>query len=696
MSELLPSVQAREIRDGLLDYLTTTFALADPDARLALADFLGDREHGIFKGPYLRLRLPFRAAADGWQSILGWDIGLTPYGHQAAAFARLSSADLGPDKPRPLPTLVTTGTGSGKTEAFLYPILDHVLRARRDGVAGMKALVLYPMNALANDQAKRLADLLTTRDELAGITAALYTGQVGPERTRVSADGLITDRAIIRDEAPDILLTNYKMLDQLLLRYEDRALWQQSAASLQYLVLDEFHTYDGAQGTDVAMLLRRLGLTLKSHLPDGALTAAERSRPLGRITPVATSATLGDQSDPAAMIGFARTVFGDDFDANSVVTESRLKLAEWTADATERVAAIGLTPRRLARADLAGANAAMEELPRAGARDRTFALLGALYDIKGSTLAEKVGDDGESLLALVRAHPQIQELVPTAEQAIHLGDVAAALFPDPVSGRAAGDEDDRIAFLTHLVAALSHVRVVAGRAALGVDLHLWVRELTRIDRVASAAARYLWSDDGELTGPGDVASEQRAFPAVFCRRCGRSGWGVGLAPVGSNLDTDDTAIRRNHAAREGRFRALLYAPLEADHAPAAGAAATRRASMTRPSKGSGGCRSGSGCCCHRRLPTTTRTTATAGCCPCSPWLVPTPMTNPGTTPARRASRRTASGSSAARSPPCCRSRCRRCSAMRLSTRARRRRLSSPIACRTPRTGPASWRAGRTR
>ena len=278
MSELLPSAQAREIRDGLLDYLTTTFALADPDAQLALTEFLSDREHGIFKGPYLRLRLPYRAAADGWQSILGWDIGLTPYGHQAAAFARLSSADLGPDKPRPLPTLVTTGTGSGKTEAFLYPILDHVLRARRAGVTGMKALILYPMNALANDQAKRLADLLTTREELAGITAALYTGQDGPQRTRVSADGLITDRAIIRDEAPDILLTNYKMLDQLLLRYDDRGLWQQSAGSLTYLVLDEFHTYDGAQGTDVAMLLRRLGLTLKSYLP-GRRAHRRRSGP---------------------------------------------------------------------------------------------------------------------------------------------------------------------------------------------------------------------------------------------------------------------------------------------------------------------------------------------------------------------------------------------------------------------------------
>ena len=105
------------------------------------------------------------ATSLGWHPIdeakPGAPGSFTPYGHQAEAFARLSSADLGPDKPRPLPTLVTTGTGSGKTEAFLYPILDHVLRAKAQGVTGMKALLLYPMNALANDQAQRLADLIT-------------------------------------------------------------------------------------------------------------------------------------------------------------------------------------------------------------------------------------------------------------------------------------------------------------------------------------------------------------------------------------------------------------------------------------------------------------------------------------------------------------------------------------------------------
>src|SRR5699024_4469115 len=143
MSELLPTVQADRIREALLDYLGTTFTLADDDAREALEDFLADPDDGIFKGPYLRLRLPFRPAEDGWRRHLDWYEGVPPYGHQAPAFGRLTSGDLGADKPRPLPTVVTTGTGSGKTEAFLYPILDHVLRAKRAGVGGTKALLLY-------------------------------------------------------------------------------------------------------------------------------------------------------------------------------------------------------------------------------------------------------------------------------------------------------------------------------------------------------------------------------------------------------------------------------------------------------------------------------------------------------------------------------------------------------------------------
>lgn len=585
MTELLPTRQARSIQEGLLDYLSTTFALADDDARLALLEFLRDRESGLFKGPFLRLRLPFRPASGAAASGFGWIPDFVPYGHQAAAFARLSSAELGPPRRRPLPTLITTGTGSGKTEAFLYPILDHVLRARRAGVTGLKALILYPMNALANDQAKRLTELLTGREELAGVTAALYTGQEGPKRTKVTTEGLITDRGIIRDSAPDILLTNYKMLDQLLLRHEDQRLWQQSATSLRYLVLDEFHTYDGAQGTDVAMLLRRLGLALKSHWPGGdpdetgetaEIGEEERRRPLGLITPVATSATLGDQGDAASMLEFARTVFGDAFDADSVIGEERLTVEEWSAGAEETVAALGLTATTVTRADLADLNAALDAVAPGDLDALALRVLSALYGDAPLPQLERVAGPGASTrLALWQAHPLIRDLVAATASAVDLTELAERLFPAPAAPGAS--EGEHVTFLTHLVAALSHVRTTEP-SALTVDLHLWVRELTRIDRVAGSSAEYRWSDDGAdqaaLEGDSFAGQARPVFPAIYCRHCGRSGWGVELAAVGTDLTPEDAAIRRHHATHEGRFRALLYAHAEAEHAGGNGGPAT--------------------------------------------------------------------------------------------------------------------------
>ncbi|GAB4587645.1 DEAD/DEAH box helicase [Nocardia sp. IFM 10818] len=323
MGALLPTLQANRLREGLTDYLATTFALTDPDAQGALTDFVGHPVSGMFKGPYVRLRLPFASARGNWGMHLDWwPEGFTPYGHQARAFERLSTKF----QQRPQPTLVTTGTGSGKTESFLIPILDHVIRAKKAGVTGMKALIIYPMNALANDQEQRLAKLITTNPELAGVTAGLYTGeQSSGGRTMVSADGLITDRRLMHDSPPDILLTNYKMLDHLLLRPDRAEMWRKSADSLQYVVLDEFHTYDGAQGTDVAMLLRRLGLTVKAHWTEASpVTAEDRARPLGRMTPLATSATLGSKAAPTAMLDFAHTVFGETFTADTLIGETRL------------------------------------------------------------------------------------------------------------------------------------------------------------------------------------------------------------------------------------------------------------------------------------------------------------------------------------------------------------------------------------
>src|SRR5699024_5141885 len=105
---------------------------------------------------------------------------------------------------------------------------------------------------------QRLAGLIAEGNH--HVTAGIYTGENTNGSTVVTATSLITDRSTLRQSPPDILLTNYKMLDMLLLRSADAKLWKDSALSLQYIVLDEFHTYDGAQGTDVAMLLRRLGL----------------------------------------------------------------------------------------------------------------------------------------------------------------------------------------------------------------------------------------------------------------------------------------------------------------------------------------------------------------------------------------------------------------------------------------------------
>nr|WP_296777423.1 DEAD/DEAH box helicase [Rhodococcus sp. (in: high G+C Gram-positive bacteria)] len=587
-SELLPLAQAERITASLLDYLGTTFALADPDARRALDIFLEHPTTGMFRGPYLRLRMPFRPAEPGWQKSLDWVGGLTPYGHQAAAFERLSSANLGPDKVRPLPTLVTTGTGSGKTEAFIYPILDHVLRSKRQGVTGTKAIILYPMNALANDQAQRLAALITQHKELGGITAALYTGENGSTRTMVSGDGLITDREVIRSVAPDILLTNYKMLDQLLLRNADAGLWRQSATSLQYLVLDEFHTYDGAQGTDVSMLLRRLGMTLKSYWSDGdpQLSSADRIRPLGRITPVATSATLGDGNDPSTMLEFARTVFGDEFDDSSVVTESRETLTEWAAGAEAKLVDFGISTVALdeeAIDRLAAATSGSDDDPV----DVSRAVLRALFTPPQGLTDSQID---ETSLDLVRAHPIFHRLIRRCEAAVAIADLAD---PELFAGSDAALSSDlsrvdammRAAALRSLVTTLSHVRAVSGRRAPSVDVHLWIRELTRLDRAASGAPEFSWGDDGLVLDDSDAEGLSAPFlPALYCRHCNRSGWGILLAPTGSDLDVDDTTIRRRKLGDDDRFRALIHAPAEGDEASAS--AGTTHSSAGKQSTGS--------------------------------------------------------------------------------------------------------------
>lgn len=574
MNELLPGRQAMRLRDGLLDYLTTTFALADADARAALHELLADESEGMFKGPYLRTGMPFSPAPRRAVAPLDWmPPGFVPYAHQAAAFRRLSSL-LG----RPQPTLVTTGTGSGKTEAFLLPILDHCLRARRQGVAGMKALILYPMNALANDQAQRLARMITQRDAtghqpLGSITAALYTGEAAVSAggrasdpaTKVTEHGLITDRAIIRDDPPDILLTNYKMLDQLLLRSADQRLWEKSAESLTYLVLDEFHTYDGAQGTDVAMLLRRLGLALKSHWPERGSdadthTSEEWGRALGRITPVGTSATLGPREDAPSgaldITDFATRVFGEQFGESCLVGELRQAPEDWSK--VSRLADARTSTSKTAEDHVVTEQVAADVVAQldddTDPAELCRVVLTALHEDPSAT----------DLKSLARSHPFIRDFLTATAQATHVTELARLVRGTPES------LETRRRFVIALHGALGHLRARghAGgpdRSMPSTEAHMWVRELSRIDRCADSTARYRWSDDGPPVA-GDDATQAGgiAFPAIHCRFCGRSGWGVELGPVGDQLAASDENIRRHHATREGRFRPLLNAPADVD------------------------------------------------------------------------------------------------------------------------------------
>ena len=569
MGALLPTLQAERLREGLTDYLATTFALTDPDTQAALTDFVGDARDGMFKGPYIRLRLPFAPARGNWGMHLDWlPDKFVPYGHQAKAFERLSTKF----QARPQPTLVTTGTGSGKTESFLIPILDHVVRAKKQGVAGMKALIIYPMNALANDQEQRLARLISEHPELSGVTAGLYTGeQSSGGRTLVSAEGLITDRRLMHDSPPDILLTNYKMLDHLLLRPDRAAMWRQSAESLQYVVLDEFHTYDGAQGTDVAMLLRRLGLAVKSYWTEiSPVTDEDRARPLGRITPVATSATLGSggEGEPTAMLEFAHTVFGEVFGKESLVGETRVELPDWLADRDT-----GLDRRYVPIAP--SADQAVKDLDafsRTSPNNAylTAAVLATLFERTGGEhpafadlAAELRRLDATEQLDLLKKHHWFARLVDRSTEAISLAELAAHTLSassaerDNQRGRAI-----RQRYLDYVFAALSHLRAEIGRSALNVDVHLWIRELSRIDRELSATTRFRWADDGETEGGGTEYA-----PALYCRHCGRSGWGVRLAPTGYALDPDQSSVRAQHLSNSARIRALISAPVEAEHDP---------------------------------------------------------------------------------------------------------------------------------
>ena len=535
---MIPSLVAGEVRRALVDYLATTFGLSDDDVRDALSDFLTDSTSGIFRGPYLRVRTPFRSVHDGWISPLGWlPDWFTPYIHQAAAFERLST--LAGHTPRP--TLVTTGTGSGKTECFLMPVLDHCARARDVGQRGIKAIVLYPMNALASDQAGRLAELISSEQRLAGLRAGIYVGDNG-SHAEMGADHVIDDRHALRDDPPDILLTNYKMLDFLLLRREDRPLWVTTGPdSLRYVVLDEFHTYDGAQGTDVAMLLRRLGATLR---------LAEPGAPLGPAAPVATSATLG--SDARALIDlrdFAGKVFGVDFAADSVIDETRQSIDE---------ACLPVDPTLPLPSPYAVLDLDADD-PDA---------LAAAFCRRSSD--EPVLSDPVELGERLLAHPLTRAvLAAVSDRPRPLAQAAAEVAAlSPGWADVLGEDTEVVAgALTRFLALLSIARRPLGgreRPLFSIEAQLWIREVTRLLRSVQHEPVFSWLDSPGLAALVEPDEDEPPIPtvdlpAVSCRRCGLSGWMATTTEISGSLNMNAAAVHEAALRRSPSIRVMLRA-----------------------------------------------------------------------------------------------------------------------------------------
>jgi len=158
------------------------------------------------------------------------------YCHQTAALTMVAG-----DKS----FVVTTGTGSGKSLTFFIPIVNRIIREKKtDSSPRIRAIIVYPMNALANSQFEEIGKFL---DGSNLVTVKRYTGQESA-----------TERTAIKKNPPDILLTNYVMLDLILTRHQEDHEVVEAAQNLEFLVLDELHTYRGRQGADVAMLVRRI------------------------------------------------------------------------------------------------------------------------------------------------------------------------------------------------------------------------------------------------------------------------------------------------------------------------------------------------------------------------------------------------------------------------------------------------------
>ncbi|MDO9178713.1 MAG: DEAD/DEAH box helicase [Agitococcus sp.] len=229
-----------------------------------------------------------------------------PYQHQHAAWSLLSQQ-------LPQSLVVTSGTGSGKTECFLVPVLDDLVReSERNGTAlvGVRALMIYPLNALIASQRDRLN--AWTVNFGYRVRFCLYNGTTPlsvPQWQRQEAMNQVLDRESLRESPPPILVTNATMLEYMLVRNEDAPIIQASQGQLKWIILDEAHSYIGSKAAELALLLRRVMLAFDVQSED--------------VHFVATSATLGGQDSEKQLKKFLSSVSGLPLERVHVITGQR-------------------------------------------------------------------------------------------------------------------------------------------------------------------------------------------------------------------------------------------------------------------------------------------------------------------------------------------------------------------------------------
>jgi len=492
-------------------YLRSLLPVREPALAAALRAAI-DGSPLLTKGPILEATPPYRTGAS-LRDLIG-DRVLDP------AFARLGGPALPLDRPLYLHQeqairkaaagrnlVVATGTGSGKTECFLLPVLSQLVAEHAAGVLGpgVRALLLYPMNALANDQVRRLRQVLAGFPQ---ITFGRYTGDT-PERASEGASlfeqlnpgearlpGELLSRQEMRDSPPHLLLTNYAMLEYLLLRPADIELFEgKHGGHWRFVVLDEAHVYDGAKAEEVGMLLRRL----RERVGRCPIFFTERTgvtaRPQSRLQVIATSATVGDQ--PQAVMDFAAKLFDATF--------------EWRDDDSSRQDLVRATLVAVPDGPFWGPLPAAEYLRLAAAGDPA-AEVGALERdgrmCHGDAVAGKADAAGPAaILGREQALGRVRKLL--AEAPRPFGELAAAAFPGmPRPEAQAG--------LGALVALGARVRDTTGTPVLSARYHLFAR--------ATEGAFTCLTPDG----PHVVLARHEICPdcrgAVFefgcCKRCG--------------------------------------------------------------------------------------------------------------------------------------------------------------------------------